>query len=81
MDDRQILDQIKTLVDREHAARQQAAQGLLGRDEEQAQIRDLERALDQCWDLLRQRRARQEFHQDPDDARPRPPQEIQDYRQ
>jgi hypothetical protein len=31
-------------------------------------LRGLEVLLDQCWDLLRQRRARREFGLDPDDA-------------
>jgi hypothetical protein len=38
-------------------------------------------ALDQCWDLLRQRRARREMGQDPDDARVRPPEVVERYQQ
>ena len=33
---------------------------------------EIEIALDQCWDLLRQRRARREFGEDPDAAAVRP---------
>jgi hypothetical protein len=36
--------------------------------------------LDQCWDLLRQRRARAEFGLDPDTAQPRPADQVEQYR-
>jgi hypothetical protein len=38
-------------------------------------------SLDQCWDLLRQRRAKSEFGQDPDAASPRPPEVVERYEQ
>jgi Protein of unknown function (DUF2630) len=38
-------------------------------------------ALDQCWDLLRQRRARREMGQDPNDAQVRPPEIVERYQQ
>jgi hypothetical protein len=41
----------------------------------------LEVELDQCWDLLRQRRARREFGQDPNDARVRPASVVERYKQ
>jgi hypothetical protein len=37
--------------------------------------------LDQCWDLLRQRRALQEFGEDPDKAKVRPPSVVESYEQ
>ena len=43
--------------------------------------RTIEVALDQCWDLLRQRRARRNAGQDPDDATLRPAPVVEDYRQ
>lgn len=39
----------------------------------------LEAELDQCWDLLRQRAARQEFHQDPERAQVRPVRMVEHY--
>ncbi len=39
----------------------------------------LEAELDQCWDLLRQRAARQEFHQDPERAQARPARVVESY--
>ena len=67
MDDREIFTAINALVQEEH---QLAAQGVgHGPDsEEQARLRSLEVTLDQCWDLLRQRRARRHAGKNPDDA-------------
>ena len=41
----------------------------------------VERELDQCWDLLRQRRAREEFGENPDEAKERPVSEVEGYLQ
>jgi hypothetical protein len=58
MDDREILQRIGQLVDDEHEPYQRA-EGEHGLSEgELARLRGLEVLLDQCWDLLRQRRAR-----------------------
>src|SRR3712207_8782478 len=43
--------------DEEHKLRQQLGRGEISSDEEHARLRELEEALDQCWDLLRRRRA------------------------
>jgi hypothetical protein len=50
-------------------------------DEGQARLRSVEVELDQCWDLLRQRRARAEFGEDPDDARSRSAGTVEGYLQ
>jgi hypothetical protein len=47
----------------------------------QERLRAVEVELDQCWDLLRQRRAKEEFNQDPDDAEARSPGTVENYRQ
>jgi hypothetical protein len=41
----------------------------------------LEEQLDQCWDLLRQRQARRQYGDNPDDAKPRPISEVENYLQ
>ena len=46
-----------------------------------ARLKAVEVALDQCWDLLRQRRARREAGENPDAASMRPPDEVEGYRQ
>ena len=50
-------------------------------DEEHDRLRDIEVELDQCWDLLRQRRARREHGQDPGESEVRPPSTVENYRQ
>lgn len=79
MEDKQILSHINELMETEHKLRRQLADGELTSAEEREQLRATEVALDQCWDLLRQRRARQEFGENPDDARERPGGEVENY--
>jgi Protein of unknown function (DUF2630) len=81
VDERQILEQVQSLVDREHDLRQRVQEGELDPQEEQARLRRIELALDQCWDLLRQRRARRDAGQSPDEAVVRPVSEVEDYQQ
>ena len=81
MDDKQILGHIDELIQTEHELRKQVADGKLPSDEEQAQLRPVEESLDQCWDLLRQRRARREFGEDPGEAAARPASEVEGYLQ
>jgi Protein of unknown function (DUF2630) len=80
MDDKHILDQIHSLVAEEKQLRMaHEGHGLTGDD--RLRLDALERQLDQCWDLLRQRRAHEEFGEDPDTARTRPPSEVEGYLQ
>jgi hypothetical protein len=81
VDEGQILEQVRSLVEQEHELRTRVQEGALAPDEEQDQLRRLEQALDQCWDLLRQRRARQDAGQNPDEAVARPVDEVEDYQQ
>ncbi|TCO52596.1 DUF2630 family protein [Actinocrispum wychmicini] len=81
MTERDILDQIRTLVDREHELRTHNVAGEIDSAEEQTQLRSLEEALDQCWDLLRQRRARRGAGENPEDAQARPAQQVEGYLQ
>jgi hypothetical protein len=80
MDDEQVVARIGELADEEHQLeRSHAGDGLS--DEEQARLREIEVALDQCWDLLRQRRARRAAGQDPDEASVRPEDVVEGYQQ
>jgi hypothetical protein len=81
MDDKEILAQIGDLIQTEHKLRQQLATGELSGAEERERLRSAEEALDQCWDLLRQRRARREFGENPDEATARPVSEVEGYQQ
>ena len=81
MDDKQIIAHIDELVETEHKLRAQLAAGELTAPEEHERLRAVEAELDQYWDLLRQRRARREFGENPDEAVPRPVREVEGYQQ
>ena len=80
MDDLDVVRRIGELADEEHRLeRSHTGEGL---DEaEQQRMREIEVALDQCWDLLRQRRARRRAGADPDDADVRPERVVEGYQQ
>lgn len=80
MDDEQILSQIDALVQEEDALRTRHGESPLSA-EERARVERIEIALDQCWDLLRQRRARREFDQDPDRTAVRTVETVEHYQQ
>jgi hypothetical protein len=79
MNDEGVLNKIEQLVAEEHE--------LLSSDEHartadvHARLSAVEVELDRCWDLLRQRRARREFHESPDDASIRDPDTVEGYLQ
>jgi Protein of unknown function (DUF2630) len=50
-------------------------------DEDRGRLAGLKVELDQCWDLLRQRRALREFGENPDKARLRPAKIVENYEQ
>lgn len=81
MDDVDIRSRIQSLIDEEHDLREKLANGEIDVAEENARLVAVEAGLDQCWDLLRQRRARREFGEDPDAAEVRPVGEVEGYRQ
>ena len=75
MSDKSILQHITDLVDEEHKLRSAKA----APHQNDARLKQVEVELDQCWDLLRQRRARREFGDDPDKATPRDPGTVENY--
>jgi hypothetical protein len=78
--DETTLNQISALAEEEHALREREARGLLP-EQERFRLQEVEVLLDQCWDLLRQRRARRNAGLDPDDARARDIDTVEDYQQ
>ena len=60
-----------------------AEQSLYGQkelsDHDQVRLEKIKVELDQCWDLLRQRRALRETGGDPREARVRPPDQVEGY--
>ncbi|MEV5819537.1 DUF2630 family protein [Micromonospora harpali] len=81
MDDKTILNRISELVDEEHRLRAAAQTKESGTADEQDRLRDLEESLDQCWDLLRRRRAARQAHGDPEAQGVRPVPEVERYLQ
>jgi hypothetical protein len=77
----EIVHRIGELADREHELRSQIRTGDGITDETHAQLETLEVQLDQCWDLLRQRRARREFADNPDGAEVRDAKVVEKYQQ
>jgi hypothetical protein len=81
MDETTILHTINDLVDEEHRLRSAAQSGQITSEEERARLRVLEESLDQCWDLLRRRRAARANRESPDDVEARPISEVEGYLQ
>jgi hypothetical protein len=81
MTEQDILARIKDLVNQEHQLRAKAETGQLDRETERARLADLEVMLDQCWDLLRQRRARIDQGTDPDQAQVNSAKQVEGYLQ
>jgi Protein of unknown function (DUF2630) len=81
MEDKEILAHIGDLIQTEHDLRSKVSAGDVSTRAEHERLTAVEAALDQCWDLLRQRRARREFGQDPAEAQLRPVSEVEGYRQ
>jgi hypothetical protein len=81
MDDKEILAHIDELIQTEHDLRAKLAAGEITSQDEHDQLAAAEQALDQCWDLLRQRRAHREFGQNPEESQLRPVSEVEGYRQ
>ncbi len=79
MSDGSIRERISELVHEEHTLRDRLSSGQISPAEEHARLRDLEVELDQCWDLLRQRQAKEEFGEDPDTARVRDAPTVEGY--
>jgi uncharacterized protein DUF2630 len=77
VDEKDIFGRINELVEEEHKLRESGEHT----DEERARMSELEAHLDQAWDLLRQRRARRQYGEDPEDAQARPEPQVEGYLQ
>jgi len=80
MDDKDIVGRINELAEEEQRLEEaHVGEGLS--DDELRRKQELEIALDQMWDLLRQRRAKRSAGQDPDAVQPRSPDVVENYLQ
>ncbi len=80
MDDATIHERIEQLVNEEHALWRRETEGDID-DATRVRLRELQVALDQAWDLLRQRKALRRAHLDPEAAQLRDPDIVENYRQ
>jgi hypothetical protein len=77
MDETDILSRIHSLVEEEHKLRDTTEHT----EEQRTRIGKLEADLDQCWDLLRQRRAKRQYDENPEEAQARPESTVESYLQ
>ena len=80
MEDPEIHGAIDRMVDEEHQLWEREAAGN-ATDADRRRLEELRVSLDQCWDLLRQRRARRDAGQNPDNAELRRPEVVERYEQ
>ncbi|MFE3369484.1 DUF2630 family protein [Streptomyces sp. NPDC059173] len=79
MADSDILEHIDELVSEERDLRDRSVTQMGLSTGEKARLRAVEVQLDQCWDLLRRRRALSEYGEDPSTAKVRPADEVEGY--
>jgi hypothetical protein len=78
MDDRNVIERINELAAEEHGLWERESKGKASETDLQ-RMKELQVTLDQCWDLLHQRRARRAAGMDPDDATVRSESEVEGY--
>jgi Protein of unknown function (DUF2630) len=78
MEDQDVIDRINQLAHEEHALFEKESQGEAS-EADRDRMKRLEVTLDQCWDLLHQRRARRAAGLDPDEAAVRDEQTVEGY--
>jgi hypothetical protein len=78
MDDKDVMARINEIAHEEHELWEREGRGEITAAE-QERLEDLGVTLDQCWDLLHQRRARRAAGQDPDQATVRDPRTVEGY--
>ena len=81
MNDAEIVTRVGELTEEEHLLQQAAHAGSPLDAEQFERLQSIEVALDQCWDLLRQRRARRDAGADPDEAHVRSAEVVEHYQQ
>jgi Protein of unknown function (DUF2630) len=80
MDDGRVHGEIERLVDEEHELWERESVGT-ATDSDRRRLAQLKVSLDQCWDLLRQRRALSESGGDPERAQVRRAEVVEHYEQ
>jgi hypothetical protein len=78
MEDERVLGRINELAHEEHQLFEKESRGEAS-DRDRERLKDLQVTLDQCWDLLHQRRARRSAGQDPNEATVRDERTVEGY--
>jgi hypothetical protein len=78
MEDQRVLERINEIAHEEHQLWEREGSGEIT-EAERERLRELAVTLDQCWDLLHQRRARRAAGQDPDDTSVRDARTVEGY--
>jgi hypothetical protein len=78
VDDQKVIDHINALTHEERDLIERESKGT-ATDADKARIKRIEVALDQCWDLLRQRRALREYGRNPEEAKTRDEKTVEGY--
>jgi hypothetical protein len=78
VDDQQVIDRINEIAHLEHELWEKESRGEITHAERE-RLQQLGVTLDQCWDLLHQRRARRAAGQDPDEAQVRDARTVEGY--
>jgi hypothetical protein len=76
-DDKDIRSRIEALVEEEHRLRDSEEHTA----EQRTRLVAIEQERDQLWDLIRQRDAKRQYGEDPDEASPRPEPQVENYLQ
>jgi hypothetical protein len=76
--DEDVIKSINELAHEEHQLFEKESRGEAS-DAERHRLKEIEVSLDQCWDLLHQRRARRSAGMDPDAAEVRDPTTVEGY--
>jgi hypothetical protein len=79
-EDGSIFERIDGLAEEERTLRAKLAAREVTAEDEHARLGQVEAELDRCWDLLRQRRAKREFGEDPESAEVRSADVVENYR-
>jgi hypothetical protein len=78
MTDEDVIQTINRLAEEEHDLFGKESRGEAS-DSDRERLKDVGVRLDQCWDLLHQRRARRAAGENPDDATVRPADTVEGY--
>jgi hypothetical protein len=79
MDDKKVFEEINRLTTEEKALWRKQSEEARVEDADRERLKELSETLDQCWDLLHQRRAARKSGLDPREAKVRDKEQVEGY--